>query len=76
MQSPKKETQSKPEKREVALVKEKPEETGATVRCINCGKVIAQGEVEMGKVVIKCKCGVKNAVDHQTAGTGRGRWIS
>lgn len=41
------------------------------VRCIACGKIIAQGYIADGAIQIQCKCGVKNRLEAKHKPEGR-----
>jgi len=45
------------------------------VRCIACGKIIAQGYITEGAIQIQCKCGVKNRLEAEHKPEGRKYFI-
>lgn len=53
-------------KREYDPKKEKREDKPVckTINCVNCGKIIAEGNIQQGKIDINCPhCGVKNIIE-------------
>ena len=41
------------------------------IRCISCTKIIAQGNITVGRIVIRCKCGVENVIEARNKPEGR-----
>lgn len=41
------------------------------IRCISCTKIIAQGSMSLGKIIIRCKCGVENVIEARNKPEGR-----
>lgn len=33
------------------------------IRCVSCTKIIAQGNMSVGRIIIRCKCGVENVIE-------------
>lgn len=46
------------------------------IRCISCRKIIAQGNMQAGRIVINCKCGVSNVIEARNKPEGRQAYYS
>ena len=43
----------------------KPEKVIKPIRCISCGKIIAEGFMKEGLIEIDCRCGTTNKIQAQ-----------
>lgn len=41
------------------------------VPCISCGRTIAKGQIDKGRISIACKCGVINVIEAENKPVGR-----